>query len=164
MEYYVGLEGRRLDVEWNGTNDGLYRITFARYSSRALSYKCYLYLPKMPTNHSICLRRRIVKSWSDHVGSTQNSARRIISLLDRLNYRNGLHVQDDILLPLVEGLTLDDVAVDLDIIGFYQSGTRRQRKIVFIFGFSPDNISHYLEQSVTRGGLMCYGRNGDLSL
>lgn len=164
MEYYVGLEGRKLEVEWNGTSCDLNRLTFQRYSSRSLHYKCYLYLPKMPTNHSICLRRRINRAWASRVGTDANSARRILSCLNLLKLKNGLYIQDDVLLPLLEKLSMDDVAADLDLIGFYQSGNPRKRKLLFVFGFHPDDGADYLEKAVTRGGLMNYGRNGDLSL
>ena len=164
MEYYVGMEGRKLEVEWNGTSSDLFRLTFQRYSSRLLHYKCYLYLPKMPTNHVICMKRRIARVWSSKVGSDSNSARRIVSVLNQLKLRNGLYIQDDVLLPVLEGLSLDDVAPDLDLIGFYQSGNPRQRKLLFVFGFSPDDEADYLEKAVTRGGQMNYGRNGDISI
>ena len=162
MEYYVGLEGRKLEVEWNGAD--LNRLTFIRYSSRAIHYKCYLYLPRMPTNHTICMKKRLERAWKSRVGSDANSKRRIITALNQLKLKNGLHIQDDILLPLLEKLNLNDVAPDLNIIGFYQSGCKRQRKLLFVFGFYPDNESHYLEKAVIRGDLVNYGRNGDLSL
>ena len=158
------MEGRKLEVEWNGTSSDLFRLTFQRYSSRLLHYKCYLYLPKMPTNHVICMKRRIARAWSSKVGSDSNSARRIVSVLNQLKLRNGLYIQDDVLLPVLEGLSLDDVAPDLDLIGFYQSGNPRQRKLLFVFGFSPDDEADYLEKAVTRGGQMNYGRNGDISI
>ena len=164
MEYFVGLENRKLEVEWNGTSADLCRHTFKRYSSRILSYKCYLYLPKMPTNHIICLRRRVERPWAEHVGSDANSARKIISVLNQLKLKNGLYIQDDVLVPILEKLSLDDVAADLDLIGFYQSGTVRRRKLLFVFGFSPDDPADFLEKSVTRGNLLNYGKNGDLSL
>lgn len=162
MEYYVGLEGRKLEVEWNGAN--LNRLTFIRYSSRAIHYKCYLYLPKMPNNHTICMKKRLERAWRSRVGSDANSQRRITSALNQLKLKNGLHIQDAILLPLLEKLNLINVASDLDIIGFYQSSSARQRKLLFVFGFHPDNESDYLEKAVIRGDLVNYGRNGDLSL
>ena len=164
MEYYVGLENRKLEVEWNGTAADLCRYTFKRYSSRIVHFKCYLYLPKMPVSHTICLKRRVEKAWDMNVGSDANSARRIVSILNQLKLRNGLYIQDDVLLPVLEKLSLDNVAADLDLIGFYQSGNARCRKLLFVFGFDPDDPADFLEKSVNRGSQLNYGRNGDLSL
>jgi len=57
MEYFVGLERRRIIVEWNGSEVGLVRTTLARHISRSVQYKVQLYLPRMPNNHVFCMKR-----------------------------------------------------------------------------------------------------------
>ena len=163
MEYHVALHERRLEVQWNGFNE-LCRITFARYTSRAIQYKAYLYIPKMPSNHMVCMRRRIIRSWKDKCGTGVVSARRVQAAVRAMGLKNGLHISDDVLVPLLEKLTLDDVGIDLDMIGLYQSGTSNQRKVIFLFGFCPDDLSHFLTHSRFRNDLLNYGRCGDVEL
>lgn len=164
MEYFIGLSGRRLSVEWNGTEFGMHRGTVFHRNSRPLHVKMYLYLPKMPVSHTLCLNRRLKKKIEECVGQGPTAMRSLNTRIRSVGLTNGLHVRDDSLVPLLEQLGFDDVVDDLDLIGYYQSRVRNQLKSVFLFGFSPDNLSHYLDNSVIRGGLLNYGRNGDLSL
>ena len=164
MEYYVEMSGRRLVVDWNGTEFGLHRGIVYHRNSRPLHVKMYLYLPKMPVNHTVCLNRRLKRKINDCIGQGAGAMRSLNSRIRAVGLTDGLHIRDEALVPLVEQLGLDDVAVDLDIIGYYQRRVRGQLKSVFIFGFSPDNLVHYLENSMVRGELLNYGPNGDLSL
>ena len=163
MEYHVSMNSRRLEVIWNGTDD-LNRLTFSRYNSRAIQFKAYLYVPRMPTNHSICMRRRMVRSWIRACGSGAQAARHLVNMVHDLHLSNGLHVSDDILVPVLERLGLDDVGADLDLIGYYQSGARGRRRLILLFAFNPDNLTHYLTHSIVRHDILNYGRNGDMNL
>ena len=164
MEYYVEMSGRRLIVDWNGTEFGLNRGNIFHRNSRPLHVKMYLYLPKMPVNHTLCLNRRLKKKIEGCIGVGSAVMRNLNARIRAVGLTDGLHIRDDALVPLLEQLGLDDVAPDLDLIGYYQRRVRSQLKSVFIFGFSPDNLDHYLANSMVRGGLLNYGPNGDLSL
>ena len=164
MEYYLGLERRRLVVEWNGSEGELIKTTLIRYVSRSITYKVQICLPRMPMNHSICMRRRLRRAWVTACGEGTAAARKISAVTRRLRLSNGLHVSDDILVPFLEGLNLDDVAADIDLVGYHQSGTCNRRNLHFIFGFYPDNLAHYLNMTVIGRDSINYGRNGDLSL
>ena len=164
MEYYVGQERRRLVVEWNGSDVDLVKTTLIRHNSRSMQYKIQLYLPRMPNNHALCMKRRLRRSWEASCGLGASSARKIGSVIRKLHVGNGLHVHDDILVPLLEELALDDVAIDIDLIGYHQSGPVGRRRVCFLFGFYPDNIAHYLNNAVFGRDSINYGRNGDLSI
>lgn len=164
MEYYVALDGRRLVVDWNGTDFGMHRNTVYQRNSRPLHTKMYLYLPKIPVSHTVCLVRRLRRKILECVGQGSTSMRSLNTRIRNVGLSDGLHIRDDALLPLLEQLGFDDVATDLDLIGYYQRRIRGQLKSIFIFGFSPDNLEHFLGHSMVRGELMNYGRNGDLSL
>ena len=159
----MSMNSRRLEVIWNGT-DNLVRLTFGRYNSRAVQYKAYLYIPKMPTNHSICMRRRMIRSWTRACGVGAQAARNLVRMIQDLHLSNGLHISDEVLVPVLEKLGLDDVGADLDLIGYYQSGTRGRRRLILLFGFNPDDLNHYLAHSVVRHDILNYGRNGDMNL
>ena len=158
------MSGRRLVVDWNGTEFGLNRGIIFHRNSRPLHIKMYLYLPKMPVSHTLCPNRRLKRKINDCIGSGNGAMRSLNSRIRSVGLTDGLHIRDDALIPLMEQLGLDDVAVDLDMVGYYQRQVRGQLKCVFIFGFCPDNLNHYLEQSMIRGELLNYGPNGDLSL
>ena len=162
MEYHIDIAERRIEVEWEGFS--LNRTTFVRYNSRSMQYKAYLYLPRSPMSHIVCMRRRIYRFWERVMGTGVLSARKIQSAIRQLGLKNGLYVDDAKLVPLMEQLGMDDISADLDLIGYYQAGSRRQQKTIFLFGFNPDDLSHYLENVVVRGTMLNYGRNGDLSL
>ena len=164
MEYYIAMNGRRLVVEWNGSDVDLVKTTLIRHNSRSMQYKIQLYLPRMPNNHALCMKRRLRRSWEASCGLGAPSARKISSVIRKLHIGNGLHIHDDVLVPLLEELSLDDIAVDIDLIGYYQSGTVGRRRTCFLFGFYPDNIAHYLNNAVFGRESINYGRNGDLSI
>ena len=158
------MSGRRLIVDWNGTEFTLNRSVIYHQNSRPLHIKMYLYLPKMPVSHTLCLSRRLKRKIMDCVGSGGGAMRSLNSRIRSVGLTDGLHIRDDALVPLLEQLGLDDVAADLDLVGYYQRRVRTQLKSVFVFGFSPDNLDHYLSSSMVRGELLNYGPNGDLSL
>ena len=160
----MGLERRRLAVEWNGSIVDLVKVTLVRYLSRSLQIKVHLYLPRMPVSHAVCMRRRMRRAWEAACGTGAASARKIQSMIRNLRLSNGLHVNDNLLVPILEDLTLDDVAADTDLIGYYQSGSVARRRVVFLFGFFPDNVTHYLNTVVVGRDSINYGRNGDLSI
>ena len=164
MEYFVGMVGRRLVVDWNGTDFDMQRSIVYHRNSRPLHVKMYLYLPKMPVNHVLCLVRRLKRKIGSCIGLEATAMRNLGARIRNVGLTDGLHVRDDALLPLMEQLGLDDVASDLDLVGYYQKRVRGQLKSVFVFGFSPDDLDHYLKNSMVRGELMNYGRNGDISL
>lgn len=164
MEYYVGLDRRRLVVEWNGSEVDLIKTTLVRYVSRSVQYKVQIYLPRMPNNHAFCMKRRLRRVWEMGCGSGAAAARKIGLMVRRLQIQNGLHISDDVLVPVLEELSLDDVAVDLDMIGYYQSGSNGGRRVIFLFGFYPDNLAHYLNHVNFGRDSINYGRNGDLSI
>lgn len=164
MEYYVGLSGRRLVVEWNGTEFDLRRGNVFQHNSRPLHVKMFLYSPKMPISHTLCLHRRLKKKINDCIGSGRLAMRNLRNRIRLVGLTDGLHVRDDALVPLLEQLGLGDVVPDLDLIGYYQRHVRNQLKSVFVFGFDPDRLDHYFAHSMIRGELLNYGRNGDSSL
>ena len=164
MEYYLGLERRRLVVEWNGSEGGLVRTTLIRYVSRSITYKVQICLPRMPVNHSICMRRRLRRAWVSACGEGAAAARKISAVVRRLRLSNGLKVSDDVLVQLLEDLGLDNVAADIDLVGYHQSGSFNRRSLLFVFGFYPDDSAHYLNMTVIGRDSINYGRNGDLSL
>ena len=164
MEYYIEMTDRRLVVDWNGTDFDLQRSVVFHKNSRPIHVKMYLYLPKMPVNHTLCMVRRLKRKINVCVGSGGNAMRNLRARIRNIGLTDGLHIRDDALLPLLEQLGFDDVASDLDLIGYYQKRVRGQLKSVFVFGFSPDDLEHYLNNSMVRGEMMNYGRNGDTSL
>ena len=119
---------------------------------------------QMPVSHVLCLVRRLKRKILECIGQGSNAMRSLSARVRNVGLSDGLHVRDDALLPLLEQLGLDDVATDLDLIGYYQKRVRGQLKSVFVFGFSPDDLDHYLKNSMVRGEMMNYGRNGDVSL
>ena len=164
MEYFLAMQGRRLVVEWNGTDFGMHRSNVFHRNSRPLHVKMYLYLPKMPISHTLCLVRRLKRKINACVGQGNTAMRSLNTRIRNVGLTDGLHVRDEALLPLMEQLGLDDIVTDVDLIGYYQRRVRSQLKSVFVFGFNPDDLEHYLAHSMIRGGLLNYGRNGDLSL
>ena len=164
MEYYVAMNGRRLVVEWNGTDFGMHRSIVYHQNSRPIHVKMYLYLPKMPVSHVVCLVRRLKRKVLGCIGQGSTAMRSLNTRIRNVGLGDGLHIRDDALLPLMEQLGLDDIVADLDLVGYYQRRVRSQLKSVFIFGFNPDNLEHYLNHSMVRGEMLNYGRNGDLSL
>ena len=164
MEYYIEMAGRRLVVDWNGTDFDMQRNVVFHRNSRPIHVKMYLYLPKMPVSHALCLNRRLKRRITTCIGLGNTAMRSFNTRVRNVGLVDGLHVRDDALLPLLEQLGFDDVATDLDLIGYYQKRVRGQLKSVFVFGFSPDDLDHYLKNSMVRGEMMNYGRNGDTSL
>ena len=92
MEYFVGLERRRIIVEWNGSDVGLVQTTLARHVSRSVQYKVQLYLPRMPNTHAFCMKRRLRRVWESSCGVGAACARKIGSVVRKLQIENGLHV------------------------------------------------------------------------
>lgn len=163
MEYTVGLNiSRQLEVKWNGSAENLKRATFARYGSRSIKYKNYLYMPKMPINHTVCMKRRIEKAWQDAIGDKVSASRSILSVINGMKLKNGLYTAKDVLLPIMEAFGLN--AADIEPIGYYQTGSKDRRKLIFLFGFNPEDWEHYLKHVVSRGESIIYGRNGDALL
>ena len=166
MEYHVGISRRRLFVEWSGS-EVMNRHNIRRYSSRLLKVSVQLFLPDMPMNHRVTLCRRLRRVWDRLFPSTAVMNRQLMSAVSALSMPVGVTVSDDLLVPFLEQIGMDDVCTDLDLLGLYYRPSpvvSRVHRLCLVFGFSPDNIAHFLDSRRISHGSICYGPNGDESL
>ena len=163
MVYHVEMVDRRLNV---GSSDfeNLNRSTFYMIRTRRLQCRAYLYLPKMPERHMICMQRRMKQSWTKNVGVKAACIRRIMNAVRVLGLGNGLHVNNDVLHQFLLDISLENVATDIGLIGIYKAGNHQDSKLLLLFGFKPENMNHFIENSAVRRNMLIYDKNGDPAL
>ena len=163
MEYYVGVERRRLVVEWSGS-EVMNQHYIRRFSSRLLKISVLLYLPVIPINHRITMCRRMRRVWDRLFPSVARMNRLMVSVVMDLSIPAGITVADDLLLSFLERTGLDDVCRDVDLLGIYYQPSQlasRVNRMSLVFGFSPDDLDHYLTNRRVSHEFICYGPNGD---
>ena len=166
MEYYVGISHRRLYVEWSGA-EKMNQHSIRRYSSRMLKLSIQLFLPDMPISHRVTMCRRLRRVWDQLFPSTAVMNRQLMSAVTALSVPVGVTVDDGLLVPFLEQIGMDNVCADLDLLGVYyrpSPAVSRVHRLSLIFGFSPDDVAHYLDSRRVSHGSICYGPNGDNSL
>ena len=166
MEYHVGISRRRLFVEWSGS-EAMYQHNIRRYTSRLLKISVQLFLPGMPISHRVTLCRRLRRVWDGLFPSVAAMNRKLLSVITALSIPVGVTVHDDLLVPFLEQIGLDNVCADLDLLGLYyrpSPAVSRVHRVSLVFGFSPDNVDHFLTNRRVSHDSICYGPNGDDSL
>ena len=164
MEFRISRNRSKFDLEWNGPVENLRQRTIISSISRSHHMKVLLFLPLMPTNHTLCVLARLRRNWWSTVGKTSTGARKALKAIEKHNITNGLTTDDSTLINLLEELTLDDVGSDLDLIAVDKRSRGSRITVTWIFCFSPDDISHFIENARVNKETICYGRNGDNSL
>ena len=164
MEFHISRNRSKFNVEWNGPVEELQQRTIITSISRAHHMKVLLFLPHLPTNHTLCMLARLRRNWWSAVGKTSMGARKAFKAIEKHNIENGLTTDDAVLIELLEELTLDDVGSDLDLVAVDKRSRGSRTTITWIFSFSPDDISHFIENARIDKETICYGRNGDNSL
>ena len=166
MEYHVGVSHRRLYVEWSGS-EIMNRHNIRRFTSRLLKVSVQLFLPEMPMSHRVTLCRRLRRVWDRLFPSVAAMNRRLLSVVNNLSMPVGIIVDDDLLVPFLEQIGMDDVCTDLDLLGLYYRPSpvvSRVNRLCLVFGFSPDDVAHFLDSRRVSHGSICYGPNGNESL
>ena len=164
MEFGVSESGNNLDIIWNGPLEKLCRkLTISSFSKKH-HMKIYLFYPKMPANHVLSLVNRMKNCWFHKVGRSTDGATKAMNCLNEILSEHGLVTNDGTLIEILEKLELDDVATDLDLIAVKSWRTQTRLNSIWAFCFTPDDITHFLENVKISADQMCYGRNGDQSL
>ena len=164
MEFRLSEHRHRVVIEWNGPVEPLGRKLISSHVSRLVNLKVYFYYPRMPTNHTICLFSRMKKIWLDKVGQDYLAARKILDAAEKMPNENKLFYDDETLISFLEDLSLDDVGADLDLIGVRKRVKGLRTYVECYFGFSPDDVEHFISNMIIRNDTLCYGRNGDIDL
>ena len=163
MEYHVEILNRRLVVTWNGS-DAMEQHTIRRFTSRALNFKILLFLPEMPISHRVTMCRRLLRTWETTFQTNSRAARSVLGMPMLRDLREGINLDDSILVPVLNYLGLDDVCRDIDLICIYRRRRVHGPTLTFVFGFSPDNLDHFLTHHRRHVDAICYGPNGDDSV
>ena len=163
MEFGISESGKNLDVVWNGPLGNLCRKLTISSMSKQHNMRIYLFFPKMPANHVLCLVERLRRCWFRAVGRSTNGATKAMECLNEI-VTEGLVTDDGLLIQILEKLELDDVATDLDLVAIKSWRTQQRLNSIWAFCFSPDDLEHFLENTKISMDQMCYGRNGDSSL
>ena len=126
--------------------------------------KIYLFFPKMPANHVLCLVERLRRCWFSTVGRSTTGATKAMECLKENLNEDSLVTNDNVLIKILEKLELDDVATDLDLVAIKSWQTQSRMNSTWAFCFAPDDLKHFLENVKISKDQICYGRNGDTSL
>ena len=164
MEFHISESGRKISIDWNGPVDLAHNRTITTSISRAHKMKILLFLPKMPTNHMLCMVRRLRKNWSNSVGLASRGSRKALTTVKKYIHQDKIETDDAILIQILEELTLDDVGTDLDLIAVKKKTEAHRISSTWIFAFAPDDLSHFIDNSRIHQETLCYGRNGDNDL
>ena len=164
MEFGITETKTNLSIIWNGPLEELCRKMIISSISKIHHMRIYLFYPKMPANHVACLIDRLRKNWFDVVGRSTDGASKAKNTLNKLQLDQPLITDDSKLLTILEDLGLDDVASDLDLIAVKCWESNSRTNSIWAFGFSPDDVDHFLKNVKITTDQMCYGRNGDTSL
>ena len=164
MEFEIGICDKNIEIEWNGPTEKLCRKVIITSLSKSHHMRVYLFYPKMPTNHVICLINRLKRVWLDKIGQSTEGASKALATLDKFIHEPELITDDSTLIGILEDLGLDDVATDLDLLAVRKWKSRERMNTNWAFGFSPDLLDHFLTNMKLNGELICYGRNGDEAL
>ena len=164
MEYSYIETDSSVDVIWNGPSEEMCKKLVITGRTEEHHMKIFLFYPKMPTNHVSCLIKRFQLAWKTNVGIGKKGTIKAFEALKSVEKSDGIIFDNNDLIPILEYLELDDVAVDLDLIAIKLK--QRQQGITSIWGFAfvPDLTDHFLKNVKINGDTICYGRNGDLSL
>ena len=161
MEFGINNKKKTIDVVWNGPDEQLCKKLVISSLSQTRSLKIYLFCPKMPTNHTLCLVNRLRRVWNETVG---RSSMKAYESLERVNMGNQLLTEDDKLIQILEFLALDDVAPDIDLLAVKKWESEHRENTIWAFCFAPDDTDHFLNNVRINNDILCYGRNGDDSL
>ena len=113
----------------------LNRTTFYKSRSKKLQCRGYLYLPRMPENHAICMQKRMKSAWSNKCGTGRTCTSRIKTAIRDLDLKCGLHTDPGKLCHFGTILNLSTVATDISMIGLYVAGTNSHQKLILLFAF-----------------------------
>ena len=140
------------------------RTTFYKTRSKTLQCRAYLYLPKIPENHAICMQRRMKSAWAKKCGTGRVCTNRIKSAIKEQNLTNGLHICKPRLEHFKTILNLSMVTSDISLIGLYKAGSKSNQKLILLFAFEPEDIDHYRNNSTIQNSILYYDRNCDITL
>ena len=164
MEFGVVEKRKTINVTWNGPSEKLCRKIVISSISPSHNLKVYLHYPKMPVNHVMCMIGRLRKAWTNTVGNATAGAEKAHDILEAINTNQKLLTDDEVLVEILEALTLDNIAPDIDLLAIKKWNTGERMNSIWAFCFAPDDIDHFLKNVRVSDEQLCYGRNGDLSL
>ena len=104
MEFRLSEHGCKVSIEWNGPVEPLGRKLICSHASRLINLKVYVYYPKMPTNHTLCLISRMKTIWLEKVGRGYLAARRVLNAIEKTPNTNRLLLDDETLISFLEDL------------------------------------------------------------
>ena len=169
MEFGINEAKYNLNITWNGPSEVLCRKLVSAHILQTAAagthhLKLLMFYPMMPTNHVTCLLERFRRNWCSKVGDAARGARKAVAALSAFPEENVCISDDNTLVKIMEEIRLDDVATDIDLIAIKKFSDGDKTTSIWAFGFSPDNLEHFLENVRVNGDMMCYGRNGDTDL
>ena len=169
MEFGISEAKFNLNITWNGPTEILCRKLVTSYTLKSTAdtthhLKLLMFYPRMPTNHVTCILERFRRSWFNKVGIAARGARKAMTALSTISEQDFCVSDDKILIKVMEEIGLDDVATDIDLIAIKKFTIGGKSTSIWAFGFSPDDLGHFLENVRVNGDMMCYGRNGDPDL